>query len=102
MSFDCGDRNGARLAVPLELPGGPNRARIKVNQATPQILKNLRESPDFNLNRDPEPNLTIDVEGCSIDEVSQALGLRLCTVKSHIHRRRTRLKQLFAERECET
>ena len=53
---------------------------------------------------DPLPNVLLlrFVEGCSIDEVAQALDLSLGTVKSHIHRSRARLKQLFAERECET
>jgi RNA polymerase sigma factor (sigma-70 family) len=42
------------------------------------------------------------VEGCSLDEVALALEMPLGTVKSHVHRGRVHLKQLFAERECET
>lgn len=42
------------------------------------------------------------VEGCSIDEVALALELPIGTVKSHIHRGRSRLKQIFAEKESET
>ena len=53
---------------------------------------------------DPLPDVLLlrFVEGCSIEEVAQALELPVGTVKSHIHRSRTRLKQIFAERECET
>jgi RNA polymerase sigma-70 factor (ECF subfamily) len=42
------------------------------------------------------------VEGYSINEVAEALGLRVGTVKSHIHRSRTRLKQILADKECGT
>jgi len=42
------------------------------------------------------------VEDCSLEEVALALDLPLGTVKSHIHRGRIRLKQIFAEKECET
>jgi RNA polymerase sigma-70 factor (ECF subfamily) len=53
---------------------------------------------------DPLPSVLLlrFVEGCSLEEVAQALDLPVGTVKSHIHRSRTRLKQIFAERECET
>jgi len=40
------------------------------------------------------------VEGYSIEEVAHALEMPLGTVKSHIHRGRTRLKQIFSEEEC--
>jgi RNA polymerase sigma-70 factor (ECF subfamily) len=39
------------------------------------------------------------VEGCSIDEVAEALEMPVGTVKSHIHRSRTRLKQILVEKE---
>lgn len=39
------------------------------------------------------------VEGCSIEEVAEALDMPVGTVKSHIHRSRTRLKQIFSEKE---
>jgi len=42
------------------------------------------------------------VEGCSLEEIAQALEMPLGTVKSHVHRGRAQLKQIFAERECET
>lgn|SRR5262245_43312073 len=53
---------------------------------------------------DPLPNVLLlrFVEGCSIDEVAQALDLPLGTVKSHIHRSRLRLNQIFSEKECKT
>jgi RNA polymerase sigma factor, sigma-70 family len=53
---------------------------------------------------DPLPNVLVlrFVEGCSIEEVAQALDLPVGTVKSHIHRARSRLKQIFSKRECET
>ena len=53
---------------------------------------------------DPLPDVLLlrFVEGWSIEEVAQALALPVGTVKSHIHRSRTRLNQIFAERECET
>jgi RNA polymerase sigma-70 factor, ECF subfamily len=42
------------------------------------------------------------VEGYSIDEVAKALEMPVGTIKSHIHRGRLRLKQIFAEKESET
>ena len=53
---------------------------------------------------DPLPSILVlrFVEGLSVEEIATALEMPLGTVKSHIHRSRTRLKQLFAEKECET
>jgi RNA polymerase sigma-70 factor (ECF subfamily) len=39
------------------------------------------------------------VEGCSIDEVAEALAIPVGTVKSHIHRSRSQLMQFFSEKE---
>ena len=52
---------------------------------------------------DPERNVLLlrFVEGCSIEEVAEALEMPAGTVKSHIHRSRIRLKQIFAEKETE-
>ena len=41
------------------------------------------------------------VEGCSIDEVAEALEMPVGTVKSHIYRGRMQLKQMFVEKEYE-
>jgi RNA polymerase sigma-70 factor (ECF subfamily) len=53
---------------------------------------------------DPLPSVLLlrFVEGCSIDEVALALELPVGTIKSHIHRGRMRLRQVFTEKECET
>jgi RNA polymerase sigma-70 factor (ECF subfamily) len=40
------------------------------------------------------------VEGYSIEEVAHALEMPSGTVKSHIHRGRVQLKQIFSEEEC--
>ena len=40
------------------------------------------------------------VEDCSLAEIAEALEIPLGTVKSHIHRGRDRLKQLFEDQEC--
>jgi len=41
------------------------------------------------------------VEGYSVEEVAHAMEMPVGTVKSHIHRGRLRLKQVFSEEECE-
>ena len=53
---------------------------------------------------DPLPSVLLlrFVEGLSVEEIAMALEMPLGTVKSHIHRSRMRLKQVFAEKECET
>ena len=42
------------------------------------------------------------VEHLSLEEIAESLQIPMGTVKSHIHRGRARLKQTFAEEECET
>lgn len=42
------------------------------------------------------------VEHLSLDEIAESLQMPVGTVKSHVHRGRARLKQIFAEEECET
>lgn len=40
------------------------------------------------------------VEDCSLDEIAKALEMPVGTVKSHIHRGRNRLKQIFKIEDC--
>jgi RNA polymerase sigma-70 factor (ECF subfamily) len=79
------------------------------SRALPDTVASDREQLERVLNaisqlEDPLPNILLlrFVEGLSIEEVAEALEIPLGTVKSHIHRSRIRLKQIFAEKEPRT
>jgi RNA polymerase sigma-70 factor (ECF subfamily) len=75
---------------------------------SPAATAEAREDVDIVLKAvseldDPLPSVLVlrFVEGFSIDEVAAALAMPVGTVKSHIHRGRLRLKEIFAEQKCE-
>jgi RNA polymerase sigma-70 factor (ECF subfamily) len=79
------------------LPGddpGPERA-FEFRNLTDDVQQALSELP-------PEFRAAVvlsDIEGLSYEEVGEALGIKLGTVRSRIHRARARLRQALAHRQ---
>lgn len=79
----------------LPSPGpGPERS-FEFNNLDVDIQQALEElPPDFRA-----AVVLCDLEGLSYDEVAKALGVKLGTVRSRIHRGRTMLKEKLAHRD---
>ncbi|WP_312179251.1 RNA polymerase sigma factor SigE [Arthrobacter sp.] len=79
----------------LPSPGpGPERS-FEFNNLDVDIQQALEElPPDFRA-----AVVLCDLEGLSYDEVARALGVKLGTVRSRIHRGRTMLKEKLAHRD---
>jgi RNA polymerase sigma-70 factor (ECF subfamily) len=82
---------------------------VSDSRPSPVAVASDREQLERVLNaigqlEDPSRNVLLlrFVEGFSIDEVAEALALPVGTVKSHIHRSRSRLKQIFSDKEQKT
>jgi RNA polymerase sigma-70 factor (ECF subfamily) len=90
----------SRLVDGLDVTDGrPTPATIAADkEEVERVLKAIGELED------PLPSVLVlrFVEGMPLDELATVLGMPLGTVKSHIHRGRQRLKELFPKRECET
>ena len=73
-------------------------AAVETREEVEAVLKAVSELDG------PLPGLMMMrfVEGLSIDEIATALEMPLGTVKSHIHRGKLRLKEIFAKQEFET
>jgi RNA polymerase sigma-70 factor, ECF subfamily len=79
-------------------PNPSPAATAEAREEVEAVLKVVSELDD------PLPAVLIMrfVEGLSIDEIATALEMPLGTVKSHIHRGKRRLKEIFAKQEFKT
>ncbi|MCC3281055.1 MULTISPECIES: RNA polymerase sigma factor SigE [Arthrobacter] len=83
----------AESRLPSQGPG-PERS-FEFNNLDVDIQRALEElPPDFRA-----AVVLCDLEGLSYDEVAKALGVKLGTVRSRIHRGRTMLKEKLAHRD---
>lgn len=74
------------------------RAELRAQQPDLDVQRALEElPPDFRA-----AVVLCDLEGLSYDEVAEALGVKLGTVRSRIHRGRTMLREKLAHRDPRT